>query len=202
MSLPIIALIVIAGLVAAYVIGVYNSLQTLKTQIQASIQEIGNQLKRQASLIPNLENAVEGYMDQEKQIFTMLTDARRSVEQADKTGSPADIEEAVNQMQQLVPRIQVAVEDNPEIQSDKTVTNFMNELRDTADKLMYARRSVIDLTQNYNVKLVTFPSNIVANIFGFTPEKGLETDRAGSHLAVSKEEMQDVEVSLGSDDKK
>lgn len=199
MTFAIIAAVVL-GLAVFYVIAVYNSLQELKTQILASIQEIGNQLKRQASLIPNLESAVQGYMDQEQQVFTMLTDARRSVEQADKTGSAADIEEAVTKMQQLVPRIQIAVEDNPEIKSDKTVTNFMNELRDTADKLMYARRSVIDLTQAYNVKLVTFPSNIVANVFGFTPEKGLETPRAGSHLTVSESEMQDVDVSIGPKD--
>ncbi len=197
----IIALVLITA-VGLYVVSVYNSLQQRKTQIQASIQEIGNQLKRQASLIPNLESAVKGYMKQETQVFTMLTDARRSVEQADKTGDAADIEEAAAKIQQLVPRIQVAVEDNPEIKSDTTVNNFMNELRDTADKLMYARRSVIDLTQAYNVKLVTFPSNIVANIFGFTAEKGLETPQAGSHLTVDESEMQDVEVSLDKGDEK
>ncbi|NCN45061.1 MAG: hypothetical protein COU63_00600 [Candidatus Pacebacteria bacterium CG10_big_fil_rev_8_21_14_0_10_36_11] len=186
----------IAVVVFAYVVGIFNSLQTLKTQIQASIQEIGNQLKRQASLIPNLESAVKGYFKHEKGIFKMLTDARKAAELADQTGKPADIEKALSSVQALIPKIQVAVEDNPEIKADTTVTKFMDELTDTADKLTYARRTVIDLTQTFNQKLVVFPSNMVANMFGFKPEKGLETSNMGAHLSVSAEETKDHKVSL------
>lgn len=189
-------LIIAAILVAVYVISLYNSLQSLKTQIKASIQEIGNQLKRQASLIPNLETSVKGYLKHEKGIFEALTEARKSVARADKSGEVKDIDQAIQKIQQAIPKIQVAVEDNPEIKADKTVTKFMNELTDTADKLMYARRSVIDLTQNYNVKLVTFPSNLVANMFGFKSEKGLATPTSGAHLEVSESETKDVKVDL------
>lgn len=195
--MPLFVILLIAAVVIAmYVVGLYNSLQRLKTQIVASIQEIGNQLKRQASLIPNLEATVKSYLKHEKGIFELLTDARKAVAQADKTGSAADIDAAINRVQELVPRINVAVEDNPELKSDTTVTQFMNELSDTADKLTYARRAVIDLTQSYNEKLVTFPSNIIANMFGFTPEKGLDTPLSGQHVAVSAEEMKDHKVSL------
>lgn len=187
---------VIALAIATYVVMVYNSLQTLKTQITASIQEIGNQLKRQASLIPNLQNSVKAYMKHEKGIFEELTSARKSVEQAEKSGAASDIESAVTQLQSVLPKLQVAVEDNPELKADQTVTKFMDELRDTADKLMYARRAVIDLTQNFNQKLVVFPSNIVANVFGFKAEKGFETPTQGDHLEVSKTEMQDPKVDL------
>jgi LemA protein len=179
-----------------YIISVYNDLQRLKTEIQASIQEIGNQLKRQASLIPNLQQSVKGYMKQEKQIFEMLTDARKAAETASESGSANDIETAISKLNQVMPQINVAVEDNPEIKSDQTVTQFMSELRDTADKLMYSRRSVIDLSQNFNVKLVTFPSNLIANMFGFKPEKGLVTLATGSHLNVSESEMEDPKVNL------
>lgn len=189
-------LAIIAVALIAYVISVYNNLQRLKTEIKASIQEIGNQLKRQASLIPNLQASVKGYMKQEKEIFKMLTDARKSAEVASASGNAKDIEDAITKLNQVMPKINVAVEDNPEIKSDSTVRQFMNELRDTADKLMYARRSVIDLSQNYNVKLVTFPSNLVAKMFGFTPEKGLETPTSGAHLSVSSQEMGDVKVDL------
>ena len=77
-----------------------------------------------------------------------------------------------------------------------TITKFMDELTDTADKLTYARRSVIDLTQSYNEKLVVFPSNVVANLFGFKEEKGLETPLSGEHLSVSQEEMKAPKVDL------
>jgi len=197
MSINIVLILIVAGIVAAvYVVSIYNSLQQLKTQITASIQEIGNQLKRQASLIPNLEASVKGMMKQEKGIFKMLTDARKSISTAQKTNKSTDIEAAIEQVQSLVPQMNIAIEDNPEMKSDATVTKMMNELTDTADKLMYARRALIDLSQNYNEKLVMFPSNLVANMFGFKPEKGLATALTGSHVAVSESEAKDVTIDL------
>lgn len=182
--------------ITLYVIAVYNSLQQLKTQIRASIQEIGNQLKRQASLIPNLEVATKGYLKHEKDVFKMLTDARKKIAQAEKTGAASDVEKAIESVQAAIPSLNVAVESNPELKADKTITKFMDELTDTADKLMYSRRSVIDLSQAYNVKLVTFPSSVIANLFHFGPEKGLETAMSGPHLEVNTEEMKDTRVTL------
>lgn len=189
-------LIILLAVFAIYTIGVYNGLQTLKTQITAAIQEIGNQLKRQASLIPNLEASVRGYMKHEKGIFKMLTDARKSAEKAERSGKSADIDKAINNIQAMLPKIQIAVESNPELKANKTVTKFMDELTDTADKLSYSRRSVIDLTQTYNQKLVVFPSNLIANTFGFRPQKGLETPMSGSHVSVSKKETEDIRIDL------
>ena len=191
MTTPILILL---ALIAFYAVGIYNSLQTLKTQLMASIQEIGNQLKRQASLIPNLSTSVKGYLKHEKDVFKMLTDARKAAEKASKSGKASDIDQALSSIQSVIPRIQVAVEDNPELKADKTVTKFMDELTDTADKLSYARRTVIDLTQSYNQKLVVFPSNIVAGLFGFKPEKGIVTPMSGSHTAVSDQEIREPKV--------
>lgn len=189
-------ILVIGVIIGAYVVSIYNALQILKTQITASIQEIGNQLKRQASLIPNLQASVKGLMKQEKTIFKMLTDARKNITTAQESGKVADIEKAIQSVQSLVPQISIAIEDNPELKSNEAVSKLMNELTDTADKLMYARRSVIDLSQSYNQKLVVFPSSIVANIFGFKEEKGLATAMTGSHIEVSNDEMKDVKVDL------
>lgn len=189
----VLGILLVAGF---YVVSIYNSLQTLLTQIEASIQEIGNQLKRQASLIPNLQTSVKAFMKQEKEVFQMLSDARTSVDAAVKSGSAKSISEAETALQAVIPRLQVAVEDNPELKSNETVQQFMNELRDTADKLTYARRALIDLTQNYNEKLVTFPSNLIANIFGFKKQAGLATAMSGAHLEVSEDEARDPKVDL------
>lgn len=195
MSVLTILLIVAIG-VAFYAISIYNTLQKLKTQIVASIQEIGNQLKRQASLIPNLESSVKSYLKHESGIFEMLTQARKAVANAEKSGDAGAIDDAISKVQSIVPQIRVAIEDNPELKANETVTKFMSELTDTADKLMYARRTVIDLSQSYNEKLVVFPSSIIAKAFGFKPEKGLATPQDGSHVTVSDDEMKDVKVNL------
>ncbi|MCA9369560.1 MAG: LemA family protein [Pseudomonadales bacterium] len=195
MTIYIVIGVIILG-VLGYIASVYNTLQSLKTKIEASIQEIGNQLKRQASLIPNLESAVKGYLKHEKGIFEMLAEARKTIAAASSSGSSADMQKALDSIQQLVPQIAITVEDNPELKSDATVTNFMNELRDTADKLMYARRLLIDLTQRYNQLLVTFPSNLVASLFKFGPEEGLVMPKDSSATTVSSEDMKEPIVNL------
>ena len=195
MSLPLIGLIVIV-LLAFYVISVYNWLQTTLTRISASIQEIGNQLKRQANLIPNLETSAKAYLKHEKDIFKSLTDARKAVESAVGGNDMAKIDKAADQVSALLPKLSILVESNPELKAEKVISRLMDELRDTADKLTYARRVLIDLSADFNAKTLTFPSNMVANMFGFKPQTGLSTPMTGTHLEVSEDETKDQKVSL------
>lgn len=195
MNLPLI-LGIAAVVIALYVMNLYNWFQTAKTRIIASIQDIGNQLKRQASLIPNLENSAKGYLKHEKGIYEDITSARKLVDKASGSSDMAKIEKASDAISNLVPRLQVMVESNPEIKGSEVVTRLMDELRDTSDKLMYARRVVIDLSADFNTKVVTFPSNLVAMLFGFKMQKGLATPMEGSHLSVSEDETKDTKVSL------
>lgn len=193
MSLPLI-FIVPAIVVTFYVISIYNWFQTALVRIKASIQEIGNQLKRQTNLIPNLEEAAKGYLKHEKDIFKLLTDARKAVEAASEGKSLAKIDKAESALNALLPKLQVLVESNPEIKAEKVITRLMEELSDTADKLMYARRVVIDLSADFNQRLVTFPTNIIGNMFGFKQQAGLATPAEGAHLEVSQEETKDPKV--------
>lgn len=188
------ALIAVA-ILALYIISTYNSFINLRGRIRASVQEIGNQLKRQADLIPNLEESAKGYLKQEKDIFQMLTDARKSVESAVKSGNIQQMSDAGSKVADLLPRLQILVESNPALQSAGVVTKLMDELRDTSDKVMYSRRTFIDLSADYNIKLVTFPSNLVANVFGFKSEPGLETP-TGEHLTVTSENTKTPKVKL------
>ena len=72
----------------------------------------------------------------------------------------------------------------------------MDELRDTADKVMYARRLVIDLTADYNVRRVSVPSNIIANMFKFEEQPGLITPEKGEHVETKEGELKTPKVSL------
>ncbi|SRR5258708_2490120 len=190
----ILILIVILVIVALWIISTYNFFVSAKARIKAAVQEIGNQLKRQADLIPNLEESVKGYLKHEKDIFKMLTDARRAVVAASTSSDPQKMADAGSKLANVLPRLQIAVESNPQLQSSSVVTNLMDELRDTADKLMYARRLVIDLTADYNIRLVSFPSSVLANMFGFTEQPGLITPMQGEHLEVSASEMKTPKV--------
>lgn len=189
----LLAILVVAGI---YAIATYNSLQTIRTRIRASIQEIGNQLKRQADLIPNLEAGVKGYLKHEKSIFDKLTEARKSVAEAVKTGNLNSAQNAAGKLTQLIPALQVLVESNPELKANTTVGSLMNELRDTADKVMYARRTLIDLAADFNRLLVTFPSNMIGKMFGFKQEAGLETATADEHLTVAAQDMKPPKIKL------
>lgn len=195
MSLPLV-LLAIAVLIVFYAVSVYNWLQTTLTRINASIQEIGNQLKRQANLIPNLEVSAKAYLKHEKDIYKSLTDARKAVEAAAGGKDMAKVDKAADQLSALLPKLQILVESNPELKSEAVISRLMDELRDTADKLTYARRVLIDLSADFNQKTVTVPSSFVASVFGFKSQAGLSTPVSGSHLEVSEDETKDQKISL------
>lgn len=192
----IIPVIIVLGVILIWVISNYNFFVSSKARIKAAIQEIGNQLKRQSDLIPNLEESTKGYLNHEKGIFKDLTDARKEISSALKTNSLQEMSDAAAKMASVIPSLQVAVEDNPELKGSEVVTKLMDELRDTADKLMYSRRLVIDLTADYNVKRVSVPSNIVAGLFNFSELEGLKTPDSGEFLKVSEEETKTPKVKL------
>ena len=193
MNFLLIAIIVV---LAIWVIATYNFFVSSKARIKAAVQEIGNQLKRQANLIPNLQSSVKGYLKHEKGIFKDLTDARRAISSAVKSGDVQKMADAGAKLASVLPSLKIAVEDTPEIKGSKTVTNLMDELRDTADKVMYARRLVIDLTADYNVKRVSVPSNIIANMFGFKEQAGLITPESGEHVKVTDSDLKTPKVKL------
>lgn len=192
---PVIILVLIVALVV-YVLTTYNSFATTKTRVAASIQEIGNQLKRQADLIPNLEASAKAYLKHEKDIFDKLTSARKAVQEAVKSSDPSKASAASEKIQTLLGGLQVIVESNPQLKGADVIQGLMDELRDTSDKVMYSRRTLIDLTADYNTMIVTFPSNLVANAFGFKKESGLSTPEDGSHLEVSSQELKSPKVKI------
>lgn len=180
--------------VALYVVSIYNFFVSSKARIKASIQEIGNQLKRQSELIPNLENSAKGFLKHEKGIFDKLTDARKSINKAVESGDIQKMADAGNKLASILPELKVVVESNPEIKGAEVVTKLMDELRDTSDKVMYSRRLLIDLSADFNVKRVSFPSNLVASMFGITEVQGLKTPEG--EMSVAESEMKTPKVDL------
>lgn len=173
------SMIVLLGIVVVfYLLTTYNKFKTVEVRITASIQEIGNQLKRQAELIPNLVASVKGYFKHETGALKMITDARTSILSALKSGSSQKMIDAASQLQSALGGINVVMESTPELKAVGPTQDLMNELRDTADKVMYSRRTLIDLTADYNTMVETVPSSLVAGLFKFQAKEGLKTTEA------------------------
>jgi len=179
-------------IVVAYLIIFYNGTKTIQVRIKASIQEIANQLKRQADLIPNLVSSVKGFLRQEKGIFDKLTEARKLI----KTGDLDKLEKSQDLLNKALSSLKVVVESNPQIQSQQLVGKMMDELRDTADKIMYSKRTLIDLTADFNTKISTIPGVWLAPMFNFKPEQGLKVDNMESALKVDQKDLQTPKVGL------
>jgi LemA protein len=186
--------IIVLLLILFWMISIYNFFVSSKARIKAAIQEIGNQLKRQSDLIPNLEESTKGYLKHERGIFEKLTDARKSINSAIESGDLQKMSDAGSKLASVLPDIKVIVESNPEIKGSEIVSQLMDELRDTADKIMYARRLLIDLSADFNVKRATFPSNIIADLFKFEEMQGLKTPEGGTE--VKPEEMKTPKVNI------
>jgi LemA protein len=125
-----------------------------------------------------------------------LTDARKLVEKAIDSKDPKAIDTAQTFLTKTMSSFRVIVESNPQLQAAPLVKDLMNELRDTSDKVMYSRRTLIDLSADFNIKIATFPGNLFATLFGFTPQKGLNTPVSGEFLSVSESETANPTVKL------
>ena len=186
----------IIALLAVYIFLTYNKFVTTKTRIKASIQEIGNQLKRQFDLIPNLVSSVKGYMKHEQKIFKDLTDARKMVAGAIESGNAQKMIDVSSKLEKALTPIRVVLESTPQLQAAGPASKLMDELRDTADKIMYSRRTLIDLSADYNIMVATIPSKFVALIFGFKEEPGLKMPETVGATEVKAEETTSPKVEL------
>jgi LemA protein len=135
-------------------------------------------------------------MKHEKGIFEDLTSARKMIDQAIASQDPKSIDAAQALLTKTMGSIRVIAESNPEIQASNLVGNMMEELRDTADKIMYARRTFIDLSADFNVKITTIPGVWLAPLFGFKKKSGLETVDSKNITSVSEDETKNPEVKL------
>jgi len=187
-------LLIFVVVVGGYLWTVYNRFVSTKVRIKASIQEIANQLKRQANLIPNLIASVKGYMKHETKIFKDLTEARKMVTKLSAASSPKKLIEASAQLQSALQPIRVVLESTPELKAAGPTSKLMDELRDTVDKVMYSRRTLIDLAADYNIMCQAFPSNLVAGLFNFKAQPGLSLPSAEIEKEVTEVSSREVKT--------
>ena len=163
---PTLIVIGVVILLAVYFIATYNGFVVLKTRIQEALSGIDVQLKRRADLIPNLVETVKGYAKHEKEVFENVTAARSALLSAQ---SPADKAEANNQLTGALKTLFAVAENYPELKASNNFIQLQQELTDTEDKVAYSRQFYNSNVTDFNTKVATYPSSIIANMFGFKP---------------------------------
>ena len=179
-------ILAILAVVVLFVITAYNGLVRARMQTQESWSQIDVQLKRRNDLIPNLIETVKGYGHYEQDTLEKVTQLRAQVASA---ATPAEAMKASDALTRQVSGIFAVAENYPELKANTNYLKLQEELTNTENKISYARQLYNSVTSNYNVKIESFPGNIVAGLFGF---------RKADFLTTPEEEKAVPKVDFGS----
>jgi LemA protein len=173
MILIVIAVIVV--LILAYLASTYNTLVSLRNKVKDQWAQVDVVLKRRADLIPNLVETVKGYAGHEKDTLEAVVNARNKAVSAT---NPHEEMEANGELSQALGRLFALTEAYPDLKANTNFMDLQNNLKETEDKIGFARQFYNDTVLNYQNKIEMFPSNIVASLFGFKPAEFFEATEA------------------------
>ncbi len=173
----IVIAVVILGIVF-WIIGMYNGLARARLRVKEAWSGIDVQLKRRSSLIPNLVETVKGYASHEREVLEAVTRARAQLDTARESGHPADAARADNILQGTLRSLFAVAEAYPDLKANQNFLELQRELTDTEDKIAYARQFYNTNVGNYNERIVTIPSSIIAGMFNFQPEEFYEAEES------------------------
>lgn len=159
-----------------WLIAVYNGFIKLRTRAAEAWADIDVQLKRRYDLIPNLINTVKGYAEHEKGTFEKVTEARTQAINAEQSGDPNKMAQAENMLTSALKSVFAVAESYPDLKANQNFLELQNELSDTENKIQAARRFYNTNVRDLNIKVESFPSNIIAGIFKFTKRDFFELE--------------------------
>lgn len=172
-NIPAILVLLIFGIIA-----IYNDLVKLKNRAKEAWADIDVQLKRRYDLIPNLVETVKGYASHEKTVFEEVTKARTRALAAEQSGDPKKIGEAENLLASALKTLFAVAENYPQLRAAENFLELQKELTDTENKIQAARRFYNTNVRDLNIKIESFPANIVAGIFHFAKMDFFEIEEA------------------------
>jgi len=165
----------------------YNEFQTKDEQVKAAWAEVLNQYKRRADLIPNLVATVQGYAQQEKDVFIGVTQARAkatalnvSPEMVNDPSAMQKFQQAQSELSGALGRLLVVAENYPQIKSDANFRDLQSQLEGTENRITTARNRFIKAVQEFNILARQFPTNLTAMLFGYKekPSFTVEDEKA------------------------
>lgn len=161
---PLLTLGAVAIVLGMWLMGTYNGLVGLGQQVDSQWAQVETQYQRRYDLIPSLVESTKGFLTQEQTVFDNIAKARQGY-----AGAQSETEkvEATNKMESALGRLLVIVENYPELKSNETVQDLMVEIAGTENRISVERKRYNDTVKGYNVKVKTFPTMLIANMFGY-----------------------------------
>ncbi len=169
----VIVVVVIVVVLALFLMVMYNKLVRLRNRIENAWSQIDVQLQRRNDLIPNLVETVKGYAAHEKGVLEGVTQARAGVMNAK---GPAETAAADNMLTGALKSLFAVSEAYPDLKANQNFLSLQEELSATEDKVAYSRQFYNDAVRGYNTSIQSFPTNLIANNFGFKAREYYEAD--------------------------
>ena len=164
--LPLIVIVVVVVAIVVIVVGIYNGLIQRRLRVDEAFAQIDVKLKRRHDLVPNLVNAVKGYMDFEQDVLTRVTEARANAVAAGAQG-PAQQAAAENMLTGALRSLFAVVENYPTLKANENVLSLQEQLTTTENQISFSRQHYNATVLDYNTNIATFPSVLIAGMFGF-----------------------------------
>lgn len=175
MALGLWILIAVVVIIVLWLVLTYNSFVSLRNRANNAWSQIDVQLKRRFDLIPNLVEAVKGYMKHERGVLKEVTTARTEFMNAK---GPKEMAKAESHLAGALKTIFAVAENYPKLEASTNFMQLQEELSGTESKIAYARQFYNDTILSFNNKLQSFPSSIIGNMFGFKEREFFKTEEA------------------------
>jgi len=165
---PAFIVIIVVALIVLWIIFLYNGLIRLRNRTKEAWSDIDVQLKRRHDLIPNLIESVKGYMKHERELLENITKARSAAVSAQAAGNTQELAKQEGVLGNLLGGLRVAFEAYPDLKANTNMAQLMDELSDTENKIQASRRFYNGMVRDFNIKMETFPNNLIAGMLKFT----------------------------------
>jgi len=181
---PIWIILIIVVVIAAFVVLTYNGLIQRRNVVDEAWNQISVQLKRRHDLIPNLVNAVKGYMDFEQETLTKVIEARGAAVSAQSAGpaGAAQSAQAENFLTGALRQLFALVENYPDLKANQNVLQLQEELTTTENQIGFARQHYNSTVRDFNTSIQTFPSVLIAGMFGFSARDYFQIEEADAEV--------------------
>jgi LemA protein len=174
-------LVIVIAVILFGIIAIFNRLVGLKNRTDEAWSDIDVQLKRRYDLIPNLIETVKGYAKHEKELFEKVTQART---EAMKSKGLVDKAKAENQITEALKSVFAVAENYPNLKANENFVELQKEITDTEDKIQASRRFYNANVRDLNIAIESFPSNVVAGVFGYKKRELFELEDVGERKNV------------------